>query len=152
MNKILPNTIDNEYRGATVAKWFLWPFMLITLFRFIAHTLFVDGGAQSIASIPLDQFSDSAASVVINIFAQWGLIQLFLALGYLLTLIKYKSLIPLMYLIIITEGIGREVLGIVKPMQIANTPPGVYVNYVFLAFGVVMFILSLKESKKGERL
>jgi hypothetical protein len=69
--------------------------------------LIPDGGEQSIATIPLDAFSSETSTAVIGMFAQWGLTQLMFGLLYVLVLGRYQSLIPLMWLFICFEWIGR---------------------------------------------
>jgi hypothetical protein len=57
-----------------------------------------DGGAQSIATIPLDTFSEPAATTVISVFALWALSQPIIAVLYLLACLRYRSMIPLLWL------------------------------------------------------
>ncbi len=96
--KLLPKTIDNQYRGMSIAKWVFVAMTILTVGRSLAHIFIPDGGAQSIATIPLDEFAASGATVIIGMFAQWGLTQLMFGLLYVLTLWRYQSLIPLMWL------------------------------------------------------
>ncbi|MCP4425359.1 MAG: hypothetical protein GY803_12760, partial [Chloroflexi bacterium] len=98
--KLLPKPIDNPYRGMAIAKWVFVAMTILTVGRSLAHIFIADGGAQSIATIPLDEFTASGAMVIIGMFAQWGLTQLMFGLLYVLTLWRYQSLIPLMWLFI----------------------------------------------------
>ena len=100
LDKLLPKQPDNDYRGAPIAKWVFVAIVVMTLARSLAHMLLRDGGAQSIATIPLDAYSAGAAQVVVGMFAQWGLTQLMFGLLYVLVLWRYPSLIPLMWLFV----------------------------------------------------
>jgi hypothetical protein len=106
-----------------------------------------DGGAQSIATIPLDNYSVAAADVVIHIFAEWGLTQLLFGILYAIVLGRYKSLIPLMYLFILTEYTGRLFIKFYKPIILEGTAPGGVGNYIMIPVALLMLVLSLQKSK-----
>lgn len=145
---IFPNKIDNEFNGSKIALYTFYVITIITLWRSQHHMLAPDGGAQSIASIPLDTFLESGANAVISIFAFWGLSQLIIGIIYMISVIKYKSLIPLFYLLIFVEYFGRWVIGIFKPLQTIQIAPGVIGNYIFMAISIIMLILCFYRSDK----
>jgi len=115
--RLFPKQASNCYQGKAVAKWILLAMTVLTIGRSLAHILLPDGGAQSIATIPLDDFTASGAKVVIGMFAQWGLTQLMFGLLYVIVLWRYQSLIPLMWLFIVFEWTGRLMLGFIKPFE-----------------------------------
>jgi hypothetical protein len=45
---------------------------VLTVGRSLAHIFLPDGGAQSIATIPLETISSEASAVLIGMFAQWA--------------------------------------------------------------------------------
>jgi hypothetical protein len=110
-----------------------------------------DGGAQSIATIPLDAYSTGASAVVIGMFAQWGLTQLMFGLLYVLVLWRCRSLIPLMWLFVLFEWTGRLLLGFVKPFETAGTAPGAIGNMVIPLIASIMFVLSLRDRPAVDR-
>ena len=73
LERLLPKTIDNRYRGHPLALWVFVPITVITLVRSLIHMFRADGGAQSIATIPLDSYPEAAAVAGVVIFALWGL-------------------------------------------------------------------------------
>lgn len=125
---IFPKVIDNHYQGAKLSQYLFYCLTAVTLWRSQHHLLAADGGAQSIATIPLDAFSSEAASTIIGVFALWGLSQLLIAFLYLLVSIRYRSLIPLMYIIMIAEYAGRLAIGMYKPVVTAGDAPGALIN------------------------
>ena len=141
--RLFPERVDNDYRGHPIALWVFVPITLVTLVRSLIHMFFADGGAQSIATIPLDAMTPNGAAAVILIFALWGLSQLLLGLLYVVVLWRYRALLPLMYLLLLAEYAGRFLLGTWKPMQTLETPPGAPGNFVFVAVGAAMLALSL---------
>lgn len=142
---LFPKTIDNHYRGLAVAKWAFVVVVIVTIGRSLAHIFLPDGGAQSIATIPLDTYSATAATVIIGMFAQWGLTQLMFGLFYALVLWRYQSLIPLMWLFVFFEYSGRLLLSLYKPFETAGQAPGGFGNMILAPLALLMLILALRE-------
>ena len=145
LDKLLPKQLNNEYQGALVAKWIFIAIVVMTLARSLAHILLPDGGVQSIATIPLETYSLGASKVVIGMFAQWGLSQLMFGLLYVIVQWHYQSLIPLMWLSIVLEWLGRLLTGLMKPFETAGTAPGSIGNLVIPVLTLVMLVLSLRD-------
>jgi len=103
-----------------------------------------DGGAQSIATIPLDTYTNGGAEAVIFIFAYWGLSQLMFGFLYLIVALKYKSLIPLMYLSLILEYGGRFGLSLYKTLETTGQAPGGVGNMILPFLCLIMFFLSIR--------
>ncbi|MCH2169667.1 hypothetical protein MK489_02695 [Myxococcota bacterium] len=150
IERLLPKSIDQGYHGHALAKWVLAVLTVITLVRSLIHIFFPDGGAQSIATIPLSTFTSAGGSAVVTIFALWGLSQLLLGFVYLAVLVRYQALIPFIYLLFIAEYLGRALIGFAKPLLTIDTPPGATANMVFPILGVVMFALSLRSPRSEE--
>ncbi len=147
LNRLFPFTVDNQYQGEKIAQWGLTLMVAISIARSLAHIFLPDGGAQSIATIPLETFSASAAAVIIGMFAQWGLSQLMMSLMMAVVLWRFRSLIPLMWLFIFLEWFGRLLIGLVKPFETVGTAPGAVGNRVIPLLAVIMLVLSLRERK-----
>ena len=142
MEKFLPNTVDNTYSGNMLAFYVFIMLTVMTTFRSLAHILLPDGGAESIASIDVDVEGGDA---IVAMFAYWGLSQLILTVLYILSIVRYKSLIPLMYLTMVVEYTLRFVIGLAKPMEHSGTAPGEVANVVLPLLTLVMLLLSLQE-------
>jgi hypothetical protein len=136
--------VSNEYRGARIAKWVFVAMTVLTIGRSLGHLFLPDGGAQSIATIPLSDFAPDASAVVIGMFAQWGLTQLMFSFPYVLVLWRYQSLIPLMWLFVLIEYGGRLLLTLYKPFETAGQAPGVTGNYILVPLALIMLFLSLR--------
>ena len=144
---LFPPTTNNHYRGAPIAKWLFIAMTILSISRSLAHIFLADGGAQSIATIPLDTFSSNASAVIIGMFAQWGLTQLMLGLLYLLVLWRFQALIPLMWFFILFVYSGRMLLGLYKPFETVGTAPGAIGNLIFPVLALIMLALSLKTKE-----
>jgi hypothetical protein len=62
LDRLLPKTVNSEYHGARIAKWVFVALTAMTIGRSVAHLLLPDGGAQSIATIPLSDFALGASA------------------------------------------------------------------------------------------
>ena len=137
---ILPVRADNHLRGS---QWPMYLFILVAaigLVRSCIHIFSPDGGAGSIAGMNL---AITGANEIIFAFALWGAEQLIYALMQWLVILRYRSLIPLMWLVQFLETLGRMLVGRLKPVTFAHTPPGAYQNYIYLALAVGMLALAL---------
>lgn len=143
MRKLFPAQVDQSYGGHPIAKWAFLFLTIVTIARSLVHMFAPDGGAQSIATIPLDTLTVNGANSVILIFAFWGLSQFMMGLLYGIVLWRYQSLIPLMYVFTIFEYGMRMVLGAMKPIETVSTAPGEIGNYVILPLAVILLFLSL---------
>ena len=146
---VFPKEINNNYQGRKIALYLFYLITIMTVVRSLIHIFAPDGGAQSIATIPLSSFSPEATDVVVHIFAEWGLTQLLFGILYIIVLWRYKSLIPLMYLFILTEYSGRLFLTFYKPIILEGTAPGGIGNYIMIPLALIMLVLSLRKTKKN---
>ena len=149
MNNILeilfPAKADNHLRGS---KWPLYLFILVASIgtvRSCIHIFSPDGGAGSIAGMNMNV---TGADEVIFAFALWGSAQFIYALLQWLVILRYRSLVPLMWSIQLLETLGRMLVGRIKPVTFAHTPPGAYQNYIYLGLAVLMLGLALWSANK----
>jgi hypothetical protein len=146
LEHLFPQNKTNTYRGNPIAKWVFIMLTIVTIARSLVHMFSSDGGAQSIATIPLDSFSINGADAVITIFALWGLSQLLIGILYGIVLWRYQALIPLMYLLMIFEYGMRIVLGAIKPIETTGTAPGSIFSAIMVPLTIFMLVLSLRNS------
>ena len=142
-DRLFPAQFDNTYRGNRLALWLFYPLTAATLWRSQHHIFAPDGGAQSIATIPLDAYTQGGAQSVVTIFALWGLAQLAMGLVMLLAAIRYKSMIPLLWLFILLEYGGRKLVGIYKPLETIGTAPGATAATILPIIAALMLVLAL---------
>lgn len=146
--RVLPKVINNEFKGLAAAKYVFALITIVTIARSLIHMFAADGGAQSIVTIPLDTFTQAGAAVVVMTFSLWGLAQLLMGVVYGVVFIKYKSLIPFMYILLIVEYALRIVISVIKPIETTGTAPGAVGNFILIPLCVIMLVLSMIKSKK----
>src|SRR5206468_3350683 len=121
LQRLFPAQLDNTYRGSRIAIWLLVPIVLAKLAiggNVMIQTRMVATNADG---IPLDSYNAAGAQAVLAFFALWGLGQAILALLGVLALIRYRSMIPLIYLVLLIEQLGRKALFLAKPIAHAGT-------------------------------
>ena len=123
-------------------------FTLVGVVRSLLHIFLPDGGAQLIATIPLDSFSEEAKAVVIGMFALWGLSQLLSSLVYVYILMKRKEWLPFAWFLLLIEYASRWLIGQYKPFETVQTAPGAIGNYVFMLLSVMMLVWYIVDYKK----
>ena len=142
-NQLLPQRIDNTYRGYKLA---LWLFALLVFIKVAISLNCIFNGymvASSADGIPLDTFTPAGAQTVVSLFALLGNSWLMICLLCSLVLVRYRSMIPLMFALLLLEHLSRKLILQFLPMVRTGTPPGTYVNLVLLAVMLVGLALSL---------
>jgi hypothetical protein len=139
---ILPPT-RNRYEGNRFALYFLVLLGCMFTFRGCVHYFAPDGGSGIIAGIPLETYPDGAVQTIINSFGVYGIGHLLEAVIVWLVIFRYRSLIPLTYLFILTSQLLGLGLFIVKPLPVV--PPGQIGVYVLLPVLTVFFLLSIRK-------
>ncbi len=143
---LLPAKLDNVIRGTKIPFYIFALYAIVSTVRSCIHLLSPDGGAGTIAGMDL---SVAGADGIIFAFALWGSSQLLFAVIQLLTVIRYRSLIPFMWLMLALEVLLRELVGAMKPITFAHTPPGAIGNQIILPLAAVMLIWSLWSGSKN---
>lgn len=146
----LPSNLNNQYKGLKIVDYGLYPIFAIYIFRSLVHFLADNSGLVGIATIKeFPIFEGLDPNNIIYLFASlWGATQVSLTVILLILFIKYKNLIPLIYLICLMDQCFRLISGYLHPLDeqyYINTPPGVISNIPILIYLIVMFFLSLKR-------
>lgn len=142
---IFPEVADNNYKGNKIALYVFILIVIMGLLRSCVHLFAQDGGAGSIAGINLDV---AGASGIVSAFSLWGSSQLIYSLIQLVVFLKYKTLIPLMYVFIVLEYSLRIFVGHIKPVTFLHTPPGQIGNYLLIPLALLMLYLTFPNKDK----
>lgn len=146
--KLVPRQVDNDgYHGLRVAIWF---FASLVLMRTVMSLNSIFNGRSVLTSadgIPLDTYTPAAARTVLSLFALLALANLMIALFGVVVLVRYRSLIPLFFVIFLLHHVGRRLILEWMPIERVGTPPGFGINLALLALTVVGLVLSLVSRK-----
>ena len=153
--KLFPSDLNNQYKGSKFVQYGLYPIFAIYIFRSLVHFLAENSGLVGIATIKEFPIIDGLdPNNIIYLFASlWGATQVSLTIILLILFIKYKNLIPLIYLICLLDQCFRLISGYLHPLSedyYINTPPGVISNTPVLLYLIFMFYLSLRGNPKHD--
>ena len=152
---LFPSRLNNRYEGSKIALYGLYPIFAMYIFRSLVHFLAENSGLVGIATIKVFPISDGLnPNNIIYLFASLlGATQVSLTIVLLILFIKYKNLIPLIYLICLLDQCLRLISGYLHPLgedYYINTPPGVISNIPVLLYLILMFYLSLIGNTKHD--
>lgn len=154
-NRIFPKQFDNVYRGHWLAIWLLVPVVLGKIAmgtNSIINTRQVLAGADG---IPIDSYGAAAADVVTALFALGGLFQLLLGLQGALVLVRYRAMVPFMYLLLLVQQVGAKALLLAHPVVRTGVPTsqlGTAFILAILALTTIGFVLSLLHKSNSAKI
>jgi hypothetical protein len=99
--------------------------------------------AQSADGIPLETYPTAAAQTILAIFMLSSLRRLIISLICAVVLFRYRSVVPLMFIVLGLGYLGGEVIFQFVPIVRVGTPPGVIMNLIMFGLTVVGLTLSL---------
>jgi hypothetical protein len=143
LSQLLPPRIDNTYRGRKLA---LWLFGIVVTVRILQSLVVIFNGhyvVQSADGVPIETFTPPAAQTVVALFALSALSRLFIFLLGVLTLVRYRSVIPFMFAFLIVYYLAGQLLLQFVPIVRVGTPRGPLVNLVLFFLLVIGLALSL---------
>lgn len=98
----------------------------------------------------MHRYPDAASATIIGIFALWGLSQLMIAFIYLVAAIRYRAMIPMLYLLSQFEYLTRAIyIPAYKPIETVGTAPDAAGNLPLVIFSLTMFVLSLWPRRRA---
>jgi hypothetical protein len=164
-SRIFPKQFDNNYRGHWLAIWLLVPVILLKAAQSVIVIASTRTTLITADAIPLDSYTAAGANTVISLAALLSLSGLVVPLQSALALIRYRAMIPFLYLCLVILQIGGRVLAQVNPIveasahAIAETHPsgfyipnsGFYVGLIILAMTVIGFVLSLMNRSNSPK-
>jgi len=153
MKLFFPEVFDNKVRFNKVVLYIFYFITLVTLGRSLIHMFSSDGGANSIATIIVFSGNPDPNQVIYFIFSLWGLSQLIIGIIYVISIFRYKSMIPLLFVLMWFEYLFRFILGrFLKPLSdavLSGTAPGEIGNYIFIVLIPILLVWMIID-KKGK--
>ena len=144
LERIFPRQIDNRFSGYRAGLWLFALFVAVKLVMTVNSILNPRAVASGPDAIPLDSYSAGGAETVIRLFSLLALGQLALVVLGVVALVRYRAMIPLLYLLLLAEHLGRRAIGVLHPIdRTGGSPVGLYINLALLAVLVVGLGLSL---------
>lgn len=152
IERLLPIEINNTFGGSTFAFWLFGVIVLMKLVMGInvaGLNPWVSNRdlMQKADGIPIDSYSYEARETAVFLFSCWGLALMVLSLLGSVVMVRYRAMIPLMYLLLAIEQIGRRGLSLAHPAARSHAgkkrAAGGLVNWALSAALIVGLVLSL---------
>ncbi len=154
IEKLFPRQANNNYQGSVIAQYGFYVLIAIYTFRSFMHFLADDGGINSLASIIIFPFAESAPDPnnVIYLFASlWGSAQIITLFIFYICIWRYRNLLPLLWLTVVVEVPMRVAAGSMHPLSAPyyeHVPPGAVGNLPLFTIACIMLLLSLSHRSK----
>jgi len=147
LRRIFPKQFDNCYAGHKLGLAIFVAVMLARAMQGLNSVVLTRRTMASADGIPIDRYDIDAASAAISLFAQRGMYLLVIPIIGAIALVRYRSMIPLLYLMLLITQLGGRTLGYLYPItreaEYAGHTFGFYVNLGILALTVAGLLLSV---------
>lgn len=140
---LLPRQADNEFKGIKAGLWLL-ALVLLLLAAMSTNSIFNGPYVATRADgLPLASYSPAAAQVILMFYAMWGVTQLTVVAFGFVALARYRSLVPLAFLLLLLEQAIWRVVHVAMPVAGHGGSGGSWFIDGLLAMTCVGFVLSL---------
>jgi hypothetical protein len=147
---IFPREVNNEYRGSRIAFYGYLLLMAQQAFSGIVHYFTYDSGKVQIAGMIPFEGDPNPNALLFAFGADAGAWELVMLTLWGIVLWRYRSLIPLMFLLAIFKmllGFGNLILHPISPEYFEHTPPALIVQTPAFALMVLMLFLSVRSPR-----
>jgi hypothetical protein len=146
LSRIFPKQFDNIYRGHWLGLWLFAAVVLVKALQGLNSIVMTRQVMTTADGIPLDSFNAAAAQAATGMFTLLGMYLLVLPLLSLVALVRYRSMIPFLYLMLLAVQVSSRLLVLWHPViASAELPVGFFVNLGILAITLLGFVLSLQN-------
>ena len=148
--KLFPENANNNYVGHKFALWGFILFTCVMTWRSVVHMFFEQYGFHQIANFQVISGDPDPMLLIYRFFSLWGFAQLIFCIVCWIVIIRYKTLIPLMYLLWLFEWafrtlgypLIREEIAVQGLYTHGMTPGSVGAPYILIIL-LVLFGLSI---------
>jgi hypothetical protein len=143
LDRILPRSLDNTYRGQKLA---LWLFGLLVLMKSVIGLNSIFNGAAVMTTadgIALTTYPAAAAQNLVALWALIGLAHIVMGVLGVLVLVRYRGMVPLMFVLLLLQHLGGRLVLQFHPIVRTGAPPASVINLIFLTLMVLGLGLSL---------
>ena len=149
LNRLLPNQFDNIYRG----HW-----LGLAICGFILFLRLVQTGMGLVDPVEVirgpdgilfDTFNAPAQAAFAYVFRLLCFLNILLCLIGVLALVRYRAMVPLIYLVLLALLGGQKVIGLLFPIPRAPEAPGGIIILIMLAVTLLGWFLSVLDTHKN---
>ncbi len=136
LRRLFPRQFDDRFHGHRLALWLLGLYLALKLAMSVRSILDAAAVAAGPDAFPLDRYGADGAEAVLMLFALNAFGQLVLVLFGFVALLRYKAMVPFVYLILLLDQGGRRVVGAAYEIQRSGSASGGF--YIILALMVIL--------------
>lgn len=153
LDRLFPSQVDNSFHGNRAALWLLGLLIALKVVMGVNSILNTESVAVGADGIPLDSFGAEAARQVLTLFALTALGQLALALMALAALLRWRTLVPFMFLMLLCEQVARRLIAQSFAVAGAATSAiGLAINWgivTLLSLGLLLSLMPARRCKQA---
>jgi len=149
-NRLFPKQFGNEYRGHWLALVILGVMLLLRLAQTamgLVDPVLVIRGPDGIL---IDTFNAPAQAAFTYVFRLLCFLNILICLIGVLALVRYRAMVPLIYLVLLVLLAGQKVLGLLYPIPRAPEAPGGMIILAMLAVSLLGGLLSVFDARKKQ--
>ena len=149
LERLFPKQIDNSFAGHGASLWLLGLFVAVKLLMSVNSMINTASIAAGPDGFPLDRYGAGGAAAVLMLFALNAYGQLILVLLSLVALVRYKAMVPLVYLLWLVDQAGRRILVESHALERAGSADaGFWINIGLLTLVAAGAALALLTSRR----
>ena len=145
LKTLFPATVDNTFRGRSLALWVLAFVVLVKLAQIVAVMIDGPGIVTAADGIPLDTFPAAAGQTVVAAFVAMAISRLLVSVVCVLVLWRYRSAAAMLFTLLALHDVAREL--VLRPVR-TEAAIGMIVNIILILLTVAGVALSVTRSGK----
>ncbi|HUO97222.1 MAG TPA: hypothetical protein VMU01_01055 [Rhizomicrobium sp.] len=150
LGRIFPKQYDNTYDGWRLATALLALIVALRLAQGISIMADPVATAMGADRIPVASYAPQAAAAVVLLFTLLGFSLVLTALIGVVAMIRYRAMIPLVYILLLVQALGSRAIVALHPivrggsaMMVGPLSFGTAINLATYAVMIAGFILSV---------
>ena len=148
--RLFPDRFGGGFAGRRAALWLLGIYLALKLVMSVRSVVDPRAVAAGPDAFPLDRYGAEGADAVLMLFALNAYGQLVLVLLGTLALLRYRALVPLVFLLLLLDHAGRRAIVAAHEVErSAGSSGGFYINLALLILLLVGLGLSLWPARPG---
>jgi hypothetical protein len=145
--RLFPRQFDNAYRGHGLALLILGVLLLLRMVQTGLGVVDPELVIRGPDGILFDTFNAPAQAAFLYLFRLLCFLNILLCLVGVLALVRYRAMVPLIYLVLLALLGGQKVLGLLYPIPRAPEAQGSLIIFAMLAVTLLSWILSLLDTR-----
>lgn len=148
IERLFPAELGSEYRGRRLGLWIFGFVVLIKSLQMLSSLFNERTTLRRADGIPIDAYPPAAAQTIVALFALLAFTYLLICAICWFVLLRYRSAIPMMFLLLLLDYICRRAILYFLPVSRTGTPGGVIVNLVLFALMIIGLVFAMWPAKE----